>query len=122
MYLDDGTKLFRDYGILAKGLVELGALALSADPEGAKDKRKIVSLSKACISPFRHFQSTLTTSVSQLTAHYCQKTLSKGPVRVANWEGELGTTQLECTTSSYHLYPDTTYTAHKMLATTSIVL
>lgn len=46
MSIDDGAKLFRDYGILAKGLVELGGLALFVDPKGAKEKRKIVSLAK----------------------------------------------------------------------------
>jgi hypothetical protein len=48
--LDDGKKLFRDYGIHAQNLVELGALALLADPAGSqersKSKRKIVSLVK----------------------------------------------------------------------------
>ena len=45
---DDGKKLFRDYGILAKNLVELGAVALVADPDArfGKTKRKIVSLVK----------------------------------------------------------------------------
>lgn len=42
---DDGKKLFRDYGILAQNLVELGALAMVADP-AAKHRRKIVSLAK----------------------------------------------------------------------------
>jgi hypothetical protein len=46
---DDGKKLFRDYGILAQNLVELGALATVADPT-AKSRRKIVSLAKVCRS------------------------------------------------------------------------
>jgi hypothetical protein len=45
--------LFRDYGILAQNLVELGALALLADPAGSKEKRankrKIVSLVKVSL-------------------------------------------------------------------------
>ena len=44
---DDGKKLFRDYGILAQNLVELGALAMVADP-AAKCRRKMVSLAKVC--------------------------------------------------------------------------
>jgi hypothetical protein len=51
--LDDGRKLFRDHGILAKNLVELGALALLVDPVGSqersKSKRKIVSLVKVSL-------------------------------------------------------------------------
>lgn len=44
---DDGEKLFSDYGILPKNLVELGALALTVDPNAAKDGlRKITSLQK----------------------------------------------------------------------------
>lgn len=46
---DDGKKLFKDYGILAQNLVELGALAMVADP-AAKHRRKIVSLAKVCKS------------------------------------------------------------------------
>jgi hypothetical protein len=30
---DDGYKLYRDYGVKASGLLELGTLALAADPE-----------------------------------------------------------------------------------------
>lgn len=49
--LNDGRKLFRDYGILAKNLVELGAVAFIADPDPGigKAKRKIVSLAKVRI-------------------------------------------------------------------------
>jgi hypothetical protein len=48
---DDGRKLFRDYGILAKNLVELGAVALVADPDSqiGKAKRKIVSLVRVSV-------------------------------------------------------------------------
>ena len=48
---DDGKKLFRDYGILAKNLVELGAVAIAADPnaQNARTNRRIVSLAKARI-------------------------------------------------------------------------
>jgi len=46
-YTGDGKKLFRDYGILAKNLVELGTVALMVDPAPVW-KRKIVSLAKVC--------------------------------------------------------------------------
>lgn len=66
--IDDGQKLFRDYGILARNLVELGAVARQVDPSFAKaHKRSIVSLAK-------------------VVETYTQKTLSKGPVRTSNWE------------------------------------
>ena len=45
LVVDDAKKLFRDYGILAKNLVELGAMALIADATFMA-KRKIVSLQK----------------------------------------------------------------------------
>ncbi|KAG6836984.1 hypothetical protein H0H93_016937, partial [Arthromyces matolae] len=64
--LNDGKKLFRDYGILAKNLVELGAVAAAWDPEH-NIKRKIISLAK-------------------LAASYCGKTLLKGDERSSNWE------------------------------------
>ncbi|EIW53709.1 ribonuclease H-like protein [Trametes versicolor FP-101664 SS1] len=65
---NDGQKLFRDYGILARNLVELGAVARQVDPSFAKaHKRSIVSLAK-------------------VVETYTQKTLSKGPVRTSNWE------------------------------------
>ncbi|KAH9848042.1 ribonuclease H-like domain-containing protein [Lenzites betulinus] len=64
----DGQKLFRDYGILARNLVELGAVARHVDPEFAKaHKRSIVSLAK-------------------VVEVYTQKTLEKGNVRTSNWE------------------------------------
>ncbi|CDO76126.1 hypothetical protein BN946_scf184876.g19 [Trametes cinnabarina] len=65
---NDGHKLFRDYGILARGLAELGSLAHQADPAFSQTyKRSIVSLA----------------SVVEM---YTQKTLAKGKVRTSNWE------------------------------------
>jgi hypothetical protein len=53
LLVDDGQKLFRDYGILARNLVELGALARQADPSSTQAfasedgrRRTIVSLAK----------------------------------------------------------------------------
>ncbi|KAI0655836.1 ribonuclease H-like domain-containing protein [Cubamyces menziesii] len=65
---NDGQKLFNDYGILARNLVELGAMARQADPAFSKVyKRSIVSLAR-------------------VVEMYTQKTLAKGKVRTSNWE------------------------------------
>ncbi|KAI0640448.1 ribonuclease H-like domain-containing protein [Trametes meyenii] len=64
----DGWKLFRDFGILAKGLVELGALAREADPSFSKKYRRSV------------------VSLARVVEKYTGKTLDKGPVRTSNWE------------------------------------
>ncbi|GLB40022.1 putative 3'-5' exonuclease [Lyophyllum shimeji] len=80
--LNDGRKLFRDYGILAKNLVELGALAAVADPT-SETKRKIISLAK-------------------LTEKYCGKTLEKGNVRTGNWEAPLTQRQLAYAANDVH--------------------
>ena len=65
---DDGQKLFNDYGILARNLVELGAMARQADPAFSKVyKCNIVSLAR-------------------VVEMYTQKTLAKGKVRTSNWE------------------------------------
>jgi hypothetical protein len=47
--IDDGRKLFRDFGILACNLVELGGVARQADPDFVRafgSNRSIVSLAK----------------------------------------------------------------------------
>ena len=66
---DDGRKLFRDFGIRAAGLVELGALAREADSSFAKShKRPIVGL-------------------AEMVRCYCdERLLEKGDVRTGNWE------------------------------------
>ncbi|KAH9915205.1 ribonuclease H-like domain-containing protein [Fomitopsis serialis] len=65
---NDGEKLYRDYGILASNLVELGAFAHRADATFArKYNRSIVALAK-------------------VVEHYTAKTLDKGRVRSSNWE------------------------------------
>ncbi|KAI0824507.1 ribonuclease H-like protein [Trametes gibbosa] len=64
----DGQKLFRDYGILGRNLVELGTVARHVDPSFAKEhKRSVVSLAK-------------------VVETYTQKTLDKGNVRTSDWE------------------------------------
>lgn len=75
---DDGDKLYRDFGIRAQGLVELGALAMKADDKfKSVYNREIVSLAK-------------------MVAMYLGKTLSKGSVRTSNWEAELNTKMVQC--------------------------
>ncbi|KAF9447045.1 ribonuclease H-like protein [Macrolepiota fuliginosa MF-IS2] len=80
--LNDGKKLFKDYGIMAKNLVELGSVALVVDPAPVA-KRKIVSLAK-------------------LVEHYYRKTLSKGPERTSDWEKPLSKKQREYAANDAH--------------------
>ncbi|KAF7330372.1 Nuclear transport factor 2 [Mycena venus] len=81
----DAKKLFKDYGVMMAGLVELGTLARLADPTSTDAKvfgsgRKIVALAK-------------------LVERYLHKTLRKdSDVRVSNWEDpalEKNETQIE---------------------------
>lgn len=94
---DDGKKLFRDYGILAKNLIELGSLALVVDPAPVA-KRKIVSLAK--VSSAISSQLALDLVGDELVEHYCQKTLLKGAERTSDWEKPLSMKQRECMSSS----------------------
>lgn len=75
---DDGRKLYKDYGVAAANLVELGALARQADPTFSS-KRSIVGLAK-------------------IIEVYCDgKVLEKGPVRMSDWErAPLSVDQLHC--------------------------
>lgn len=76
--LDDGQKLFRDFGILPANLVELCSLAREADPAFITIyKRPIVSLIK-------------------MAEMYTDKTLDKGKVRTSNWEARLTELQKTC--------------------------
>jgi hypothetical protein len=75
---DDGMKLFRDYGVLASNLVELGALACQVDKSFASTfKRPIVSLAK-------------------VVSYFLQKKLDKGPVRTSDWSKDLTREQMKC--------------------------
>lgn len=75
---DDGMKLFRDYGVLASNLVELGALACQVDNNFASTfKRPIVSLAK-------------------VVSYFLQKRLDKGPVRTSDWSKDLTREQMKC--------------------------
>jgi hypothetical protein len=80
----DGEKLFRDYGILAANLVELGGVANQVDPSfAAKYRRQKVALAK-------------------MVEYYEQKILDKGTVRRSNWELELSKEQQECKSMSFN--------------------
>ncbi|KAF9242290.1 ribonuclease H-like protein, partial [Melanogaster broomeanus] len=82
--LNDGEKLYRDFGIHARGLVELGALATRADDRFALVyNREIVSLSK-------------------MVAMYLGKTLLKGKERTSNWEADLNTKMVEYAANDCH--------------------
>lgn len=76
---DDVLKLYRDFGILSRACVELGAMVRHADPDFGKIyKRNIVSLDK-------------------MAAMYLKKTLAKPPVRTSNWEMQpLSLEQITC--------------------------
>jgi len=85
--LNDGKKLFRDHGILAKNLVELGALALLVDPVGSqersKSKRRVVSLVK-------------------LVRWYCGMEVDKGKERISDWEMKLESEQIDYAANDVH--------------------
>ncbi|KAG1861142.1 hypothetical protein DFJ58DRAFT_777819 [Suillus subalutaceus] len=68
---NDGEKLYRDFGITTRGLVELGALAHVADDTFSSIyKRRVVSLAK-------------------MTAMYLEYNLTKSKERTNNWEADL---------------------------------
>nr|GAT60892.1 nuclear transport factor 2 [Mycena chlorophos] len=69
--LNDAKKIFKDYGIMMDGLVELGALARQADP--------------ACVHVFGSGKRLV--SLANLVKRYLNKTLDKNSdVRLNNWE------------------------------------
>ncbi|PFH48933.1 hypothetical protein AMATHDRAFT_64292 [Amanita thiersii Skay4041] len=90
--LNDGQKLFKNYGILAQNLFELGALVHLADPAGghALTKRRI-KFSKDIIS------------LAKLVDRYCERSLDKEKlVRMCNWEDELDEIQIEYAANDAH--------------------
>ncbi|KAG6333589.1 hypothetical protein ID866_5505, partial [Astraeus odoratus] len=77
--VDDGEKLYRDFGIHARGLIELGTLATKADEKFSTIyNREIVSLAK-------------------MVSQYLERTLVKNSVRTSNWEGRLNAKMIQCT-------------------------
>lgn len=69
----DGDKLYRDYGIVPKNLVELGRMASQADPS-----------------------LTYRPTLASLVGHYLGRCLDKGNVRVSDWERKLTDAQVRC--------------------------
>ena len=76
---NDGRKLFKDWGVQVRGLVELSYLAREVDDELEK-KRAFLRL-------------------DYVVERYTGRTLLKGPVRLSNWELWLKEEQLECESS-----------------------
>ncbi|TDL20638.1 ribonuclease H-like protein [Rickenella mellea] len=126
--LNDGKKLLRDFGIQARNLVELGALALQADPLPLSAGISSDS-SKTSLPMDTEQQSTTLTSVStasttsaaataerrkprngraivslaEMTERYARRKLLKGPVRIGNWEKvPLDESQLEYAANDAH--------------------
>ncbi|KAH7912503.1 hypothetical protein BJ138DRAFT_1178784 [Hygrophoropsis aurantiaca] len=82
--LNDGEKLFRDFGIQARNLVELGALAKKADEQFSQiHNRKIVGLAK-------------------MVSTYLGKTLEKGKERTSNWEANLNDAMVQYAANDAH--------------------
>ena len=83
-FLDDGQKLFRDFGLLPAGLIELGALARLADPAFSQTyHRNIVALAK-------------------VVEFYTHKALDKGKVRTSDWEAKLSNVQITYAANDAH--------------------
>lgn len=83
--IGDGMKLFKDFGIAANNLAELGGVARQADPTFSDAyNRSIVSLAK-------------------MIDRYLDKSIDKGSVRLSDWEATpLSETQKRCKVS-HHL-------------------
>ncbi|KAI0037019.1 ribonuclease H-like domain-containing protein [Vararia minispora EC-137] len=81
---NDALKLYRDYGIVARNIVELGALGCAVDPRFASIyDRSIVALAK-------------------VVAFYLHRSLDKGPVRTSDWERELTKDQIVYAANDAH--------------------
>lgn len=76
MPLGDGRKLYRDYGVVSRGLLELTNLAHLVDPTQVPTRRMI--------------------SLKRIVELYTGYTLAKGDVQTSNWEAELSDRQLQC--------------------------
>jgi hypothetical protein len=77
-FIDDGHKLYRDFGIRAQNLVELGALARHVDP------------------PFAAIHKKPLIGLDDVVAHYTHKWLKKGKERTSNWEAVLNGYMIDC--------------------------
>ena len=77
----DGRKLYRDYGVVSRGLLELTNLAHLVDRTRVSTRRMI--------------------SLKRIVELYTGYTLAKGDVRTSNWEAKLNEKQLECQSSLF---------------------
>ncbi|KAI5994533.1 ribonuclease H-like domain-containing protein [Pisolithus marmoratus] len=80
----DGEKLYRDFGIRARGLVELGALAAKADEK------------------FRSMYNREVVSLAKMVSLYLGKTLVKNSARTSNWEVKLTTKMVDYAANDCH--------------------
>ncbi|KAG2057951.1 ribonuclease H-like protein [Suillus hirtellus] len=81
---NDGEKLYRDFGITTRGLVELGALAHIADDTfSSMYKRRVVSLAK-------------------MVAMYLECNLVKSKERTSNWEVDLNNKMIHYAANDAH--------------------
>ncbi|KAI6025991.1 ribonuclease H-like domain-containing protein, partial [Pisolithus marmoratus] len=80
----DGEKLYRDFGICACSLVELGALAAKADEK------------------FRGMYNREVVSLAKMVSLYLGKTLVKNSTRTSNWEAKLTTKMADYAANDCH--------------------
>ncbi|KAF8624705.1 hypothetical protein AX17_007036 [Amanita inopinata Kibby_2008] len=89
--LNDGNKLFKDYGIFAKNLVELGAVVHLADPEGGN----------LLAGTRQRYKNII--ALAKLVEYYCGKVLDKCKAqRMGNWEAELDQLQVDYAANDAH--------------------
>ncbi|TFK67624.1 ribonuclease H-like protein [Pluteus cervinus] len=90
--LEDGKKLFEDYGIVAKNLVELGGVVAQADvvPTTGQNTSQqgywASGSGRPQTNPIGGPFGRQIVSLAKLVARYCHKTLEKGDERQSNWE------------------------------------
>lgn len=74
---NDGYKLYKDFGIIGSGFLELSHLAIMVDKDKWDPSLRLIGLTK-------------------LSQEYLGKPLYKGSVRYSNWEEELIFKQMHC--------------------------
>lgn len=76
--LDDAKRLYQDYGVRSRNLIDLCNYAKATDPDLlARSGRRQVGL-------------------AEIIARYLYRVLEKGPVRTSHWEDRLSFEQAEC--------------------------
>jgi hypothetical protein len=113
--IDDGAKLYRDFGIKCSGLVELGAFAGKIDPNfpwyysrprGSKASTSGQGTVDAKPASSSGTRRTII-ALDKVVEHYAQKILSKDKtVRMGNWEMvPLTEAMKECMVNFLHPLP-----------------